>query len=230
MGTRCQVFLIGRASYDKDAVGKYDAAVSLYRHWDGDGLTMMKDVLAAIGRAEAKIIKDIRFRTEGVRHLSVPVMKAILISETGNANELGLTYESNFRSVPRMSHLDSAEGLAWCYVIDCEAKSFNIYSVKKLGEEVTNGLSDSVGHIAVGALSDPISWENALRHGKISGHDIRPDIEELADLLDQLKATGWSICEKEDPYYQLVKKKVKKSEEKSLIAPAHQAVNSAYCI
>lgn len=230
MGTRCQVFLIGRSSYDKDAGGKYDSAVSLYRHSDGDGLTMMHDVLAAIRRAEAKIVKDIRFRTENVRHLSVSVMKALLISETGDANEVALTYESNWRSAPRMSHLDSAEGLAWCYVIDCEAKSFNIYSIKKLGEEMTEGLSNSVGHIGAGALSDPISWENALRHGKVNGYDIRPDIEELADLLDQLKATGWAICEKEDPYYQLVKKRVKKSEEKSLIAPAHQAVNSAFCI
>lgn len=230
MGTRSQVLLIGRTAYDRDAVGKYEVAITLYRHWDGDGLTMMKDVLGAIQRAETKIVNDIRFRTDNARHISAPVMQALLVAEASGANDVFLSQESVFRSAPRMNHLASQSDLEWFYVIDCEKKVFNIYSIKKLGEDATRGYSDAIGHISAGALADPISWETSLRHGDTKGYDRGPDIAQAQLVLEELRKTGWSICETEDPYFKLVRKQVKDMETKSLIAESKQAVNSAYCI
>lgn len=228
MATRCQLMILGRSSFELDNVGKYDMSVAMYRYYDGGPTEMLEVILKSIQKAEEKVVSGALFRRDGIRFLAVPVMKAIIEGEGASSRELVFEDIGVMKSSPRAAHVHGPSHLEWGYVIDCEKRMFNAYSIRKLGNE-SQCSGTMTDHLLSGPIGDAMSWEVALKLFDTPEDDRSPDITNVHALMDQLRSTGWSICDEEDAYCQLVKRLHAKQERHSLIA-ASQPGSSAYCI
>jgi hypothetical protein len=190
---------------------------------------------------ESLVEESYKWRSEQKRCMAIESMAHAVIAFAMDSNGLIARIEEEFNTAPRLSQLGDQGDLEWFYVVDCNKRLVNAFTVKQLevdGQTQYSGTPKE--HLEAGMFTDI---------ERICREEYKPEaadeiINEITEAIQTIEKTGWLFNAAPDPYLRIVQRAQTRklaAERKELqghevpVLVAHESANDsnlklAFCI
>lgn len=187
MGTRSIILVTGKHEH-----GTEGQTARLYRHWDGDPITQLGTILAAIKRCKSILAHVQSYKpTAGEKDMPTATMADAICGESlswgGNAvryddrddvDTNGAGRRAIWSEVLTEAHYGNQGDLEWVYVVNIHAQTIRVYS---------NGYGTPAEHMAQGPV-DPRTYADCL----IETYQTEAR-SQVSVVMDEIQDNGWVV-------------------------------------